>query len=319
MNSTNGQGQAVIDTAAEAIGAVERMARRRLIITDLPDVETYDFEDQQEQEEKRPEEDEGESDDDDEQSLDDDVRMDDEPTPAGPAAGTGEGGKKVQKKERKKKKKKQEKETRQQSESSSSDDSEDPMTAAVFEDGDVPEAGTMVWARLPSHPWYPAVVYDEGPANIMESRPRSRGKDKDKNYCLVNFFDERKSWAWLLLPAAPNRLRMFGYSDVLDGDMVAEDSRLQATQQVWRKAAFGGRRGGGGRWGKKEREKVLTAVRCVRPRAFALILPLLTCCKIGLRLRTWHRRMRRTSFPHMGCVGHYHYYLASHLILAPPV
>ncbi|KAF8899743.1 hypothetical protein CPB85DRAFT_186569 [Mucidula mucida] len=204
---------------ADAITAVENMARRRLVITDFPDVETY----------VEPEEEHAEvADGVEEKGIDDQVMLDVADARIR-EVGTSDA---VQKSKATKK-----------ALPTPSPETFSTTSTAAFEDGTKPDYGTMVWARIASHPWYPAVVYDENmpgiPANVLASKPKqasSPSKDeKEKVWCVVSFFDEKRGWVPL------QKLRMLGNEQALDDDMLAMKSRMQR------------------KWPSRERAKVLAA------------------------------------------------------------
>ncbi|KAK7020204.1 hypothetical protein VNI00_017817 [Paramarasmius palmivorus] len=89
------------------------------------------------------------------------------------------------------------------------------------------EAGTLVWAKFKTFPWWPAVVHnDDGidvPQNIKALRVTESEKLKDDTITIVQYFDKTDSWACVPL----NKLLMLGEDKALDEDMIAANSRRQ--------------------------------------------------------------------------------------------
>ncbi|TFK34042.1 hypothetical protein BDQ12DRAFT_690301 [Crucibulum laeve] len=96
-------------------------------------------------------------------------------------------------------------------------------------DGKNLEGGTLVWAKIGSYPWWPAVVFEEDhpaiPGHVYKTYKATRAKRK-KRLHIVQFFDKNKSWQFLM----SNHLRMLGESEILDQDMLATVS----VRQKWK-------------------------------------------------------------------------------------
>ncbi|KIY51904.1 hypothetical protein FISHEDRAFT_70398 [Fistulina hepatica ATCC 64428] len=79
------------------------------------------------------------------------------------------------------------------------------------------EGGTLVWAKIPSYPWWPAVVFEADdptiPLNIIKNYQKERKKQrKGDNLFFVRFFDKSMSWNF----ASLNCLKSLGDSRSLD-------------------------------------------------------------------------------------------------------
>ncbi|TCD61141.1 nuA3 HAT complex component nto1 [Steccherinum ochraceum] len=107
----------------------------------------------------------------------------------------------------------------------------DPNAVKLSEDGSI-EGGTLVWAKLQSWPWWPAVVYEDDDSDIPEKIHEQKQLDEvnaQGRLYLVRFFDKKRHWQWL----EHNKLLELGEDDVLDGDLLASTSR----RQRWKKGA----------------------------------------------------------------------------------
>lgn len=83
------------------------------------------------------------------------------------------------------------------------------------------EGGTLVWAKAPTFPWWPAVIYEEDDPDIPELVQKEKGrrsKPKKKNARLypVKFFDASGGWDWVPLES----LKLLGEDDEVDRDML---------------------------------------------------------------------------------------------------
>ncbi|EHS64083.1 uncharacterized protein PGTG_20786 [Puccinia graminis f. sp. tritici CRL 75-36-700-3] len=86
------------------------------------------------------------------------------------------------------------------------------------EEGSI-EDGTLVWAKVPGHPWFPAEVgLPEDPAvpqSMLDKKPPSEKMD---HHVLVMFFDRQRSWQWV----QRRNTRLLGESDELDALLSSE-------------------------------------------------------------------------------------------------
>ncbi|KAI9067920.1 hypothetical protein FKP32DRAFT_1619507 [Trametes sanguinea] len=92
------------------------------------------------------------------------------------------------------------------------------------------EGGTLVWAKIESFPWWPAVVFEEDdpevPPSVLASAP-ARQPDLE----LVKFYEKKhiNNWAWV----KHKNMRCLGEDDWLDAQMLAPTSKYQR----WRNTA----------------------------------------------------------------------------------
>ncbi|TFK85272.1 hypothetical protein K466DRAFT_197390 [Polyporus arcularius HHB13444] len=95
--------------------------------------------------------------------------------------------------------------------------------------GEKVEGGTLVWAKLDSYPWWPAVVFEDDDAEVPKSVLERCPAPGDNSKVLVRFYEkERKknklnNWAWVRL----RDLRYLGEDDALDAQMLAPASKYQ--------------------------------------------------------------------------------------------
>ncbi|THH27211.1 hypothetical protein EUX98_g6973 [Antrodiella citrinella] len=97
----------------------------------------------------------------------------------------------------------------------------------IREDGTI-EGGTLVWAKLKSWPWWPAVVFEiddvEIPTKILREGQNSTGPPRYP----IRFYDKRRNWQWL----EESKLLELGEDTELDEDMLAPNSRRQKWKNV---------------------------------------------------------------------------------------
>ncbi|KAG8990758.1 nuA3 HAT complex component nto1 [Tulasnella sp. JGI-2019a] len=89
-----------------------------------------------------------------------------------------------------------------------------PSTRPPPLDSEVQEAGTLVWAKIESYPWTPAVVFedddvDEIPPSVLRAKPK-----KESVHHLVRFYDDAEAHAWAWLPR--EKLHLLGEDKDLD-------------------------------------------------------------------------------------------------------
>lgn len=85
------------------------------------------------------------------------------------------------------------------------------------EEGFIPD-GTLVWAKVPGHNWFPAEVGMPDHPFVPPSVVAKQSSGKMDNQLLVMFFDSHKSWQWV-----PRRnTRLLGESDELDALLSSE-------------------------------------------------------------------------------------------------
>ncbi|KNZ48775.1 hypothetical protein VP01_541g10 [Puccinia sorghi] len=99
------------------------------------------------------------------------------------------------------------------------------------------EDGTLVWAKVPGHPWFPAEVglpEDPGvPQSMLDKKPTG---EKMEHHVLVMFFDRHRSWQWVLR----RNTRLLGESDALDALLCSEAyvSNKSQLEEIQRGCAF---------------------------------------------------------------------------------
>ncbi|OSD04925.1 hypothetical protein PYCCODRAFT_1407209 [Trametes coccinea BRFM310] len=114
-----------------------------------------------------------------------------------------------------------------------------PATPAEIEPGAINlkpgerlEGGTLVWAKIESFPWWPAVVFEEDdpevPPSVLASAP-SREPDLE----LVKFYEKKhiNNWAWV----KHKNMRYLGEDDWLDAQMLAPTSKYQRWRNTSRR------------------------------------------------------------------------------------
>ncbi|PVV02417.1 hypothetical protein BB560_003125 [Smittium megazygosporum] len=91
--------------------------------------------------------------------------------------------------------------------------------------------GTLVWASMPSFPWYPAEIYNPKAKNIPKAVENDRAKNPEKNTVLVYFFDiqlSHRTWKWL----SPYRILKLGVDKELDEQLLrARTARSSFTKK----------------------------------------------------------------------------------------
>ncbi|PWN25419.1 hypothetical protein BDZ90DRAFT_281623 [Jaminaea rosea] len=82
-------------------------------------------------------------------------------------------------------------------------------------------AGTLVWAKYGSHPFYPAEVFSEKsalvPPTVLSARPAPSTIPTGQRVHLVRFFDRARSWGW----ASTGLCRLLLEDEELDSGMVS--------------------------------------------------------------------------------------------------
>ncbi|KAI0364675.1 hypothetical protein BV20DRAFT_1116249 [Pilatotrama ljubarskyi] len=96
--------------------------------------------------------------------------------------------------------------------------------------GEKLEGGTLVWAKIESFPWWPAVVFEEDDPEVPESVV-ARAPPQEPDLELVRFYEKKhiNNWAWV----RHRNMRYLGEDDWLDAQMLAPTSKYQR----WRSAA----------------------------------------------------------------------------------
>ncbi|KAI0676134.1 hypothetical protein C8Q78DRAFT_1008227 [Trametes maxima] len=106
---------------------------------------------------------------------------------------------------------------------------EEPGTI-ILKHGERLEGGTLVWAKIESFPWWPAVVFEEDDPEIPES-VLARAPPREADLALVRFYEKKhiNNWAWV----RHRNMRYLGEDDSLDALMLAPTSKYQR----WRSAS----------------------------------------------------------------------------------
>ncbi|KAJ3994236.1 hypothetical protein F5050DRAFT_1800805 [Lentinula boryana] len=98
------------------------------------------------------------------------------------------------------------------------------------------EAGTLVWAKADTFPWWPATVYEiedpEVPLPAKKMYMNMKKKNKDLTLHFVRFYDKQHSWQCLTI----EKLLPLGEDDELDADLVANQSKRQRWKSAKLKA-----------------------------------------------------------------------------------
>ncbi|PLW23785.1 hypothetical protein PCASD_08751 [Puccinia coronata f. sp. avenae] len=101
------------------------------------------------------------------------------------------------------------------------------QTTRLPEEGLI-EDGTLVWAKVHGHPWFPAEVglpEDPGvPKSMLDKKPKD---GKMRHYVLVMFFDRQRSWQWV----QRRNTRLLGESDELDA-LLSSDAYVSNKSQL---------------------------------------------------------------------------------------
>ncbi|KAI0640714.1 hypothetical protein C8Q79DRAFT_921056 [Trametes meyenii] len=102
--------------------------------------------------------------------------------------------------------------------------------AIILKHGERLEGGTLVWAKIESFPWWPAVVFEEDDLEIPES-VLARAPPREADLVLVRFYEKKhiNNWAWV----RHRNMRYLGEDDSLDAQMLAPTSKYQR----WRSAS----------------------------------------------------------------------------------
>ncbi|KAI0351350.1 hypothetical protein OH77DRAFT_1429898 [Trametes cingulata] len=90
--------------------------------------------------------------------------------------------------------------------------------------GEKLEGGTLVWAKIESFPWWPAVVFEEDDPEVPES-VLARAPPREPDLELVRFYEKKhiNNWAWV----RHKNMRYLGEDDELDAQMLAPTSKYQ--------------------------------------------------------------------------------------------
>ncbi|KAJ8483195.1 hypothetical protein ONZ51_g4868 [Trametes cubensis] len=96
--------------------------------------------------------------------------------------------------------------------------------AITLKPGERLEGGTLVWAKIESFPWWPAVVFEADDPEIPES-VLARAPPREADLELVKFYEKKhiNNWAWV----RHKNMRYLGEDDWLDAQMLAPTSRYQ--------------------------------------------------------------------------------------------
>ncbi|KAH9893591.1 hypothetical protein C8Q73DRAFT_761641 [Cubamyces lactineus] len=96
--------------------------------------------------------------------------------------------------------------------------------AIVLKPGERLEGGTLVWAKIESFPWWPAVVFEADDPEIPES-VLARAPPREADLELVKFYEKKhiNNWAWV----RHKNMRYLGEDDWLDAQMLAPTSKYQ--------------------------------------------------------------------------------------------
>ncbi|KAI0326259.1 hypothetical protein GY45DRAFT_1310767 [Cubamyces sp. BRFM 1775] len=96
--------------------------------------------------------------------------------------------------------------------------------AIMLKPGERLEGGTLVWAKIESFPWWPAVVFEPDDPEIPES-VLARAPPREADLELVKFYEKKhiNNWAWV----RHRNMRYLGEDDWLDAQMLAPTSRYQ--------------------------------------------------------------------------------------------
>ncbi|WAR53179.1 hypothetical protein PtB15_2B610 [Puccinia triticina] len=100
------------------------------------------------------------------------------------------------------------------------------QTTRLPEEGLI-EDGTLVWAKVHGHPWFPAEVgLPDDPAVPQSMLDKQPTDGKIEQYVLVMFFDRQRSWQWV----QRRNTRLLGESDELDALLSSEAYVSNKTQ-----------------------------------------------------------------------------------------
>ncbi|KAI8985649.1 hypothetical protein BD414DRAFT_578477 [Trametes punicea] len=102
--------------------------------------------------------------------------------------------------------------------------------AISLEPGERLEGGTLVWAKIESFPWWPAVVFEEDDPEVPPS-VLARAPPREPDLELVRFYEKKhiNNWAWV----RHKNMRYLGEDNWLDSQMLAPTSKYQR----WRNTA----------------------------------------------------------------------------------
>jgi len=97
--------------------------------------------------------------------------------------------------------------------------------------------GTLVWAKVPSYPFFPAEVFvvggeddDDIPPSVLASRPANdREGEKKGDHVLVQFFEPGNSRSWAWIPRLSTRMKMCHEDRRTDQVMLNIDNAQKAT------------------------------------------------------------------------------------------
>ncbi|KAJ3792202.1 bromodomain and PHD finger-containing protein 3 [Lentinula aff. detonsa] len=118
----------------------------------------------------------------------------------------------------------------------SADETKGVVKSSEFRPDQQLEAGTLVWAKADTFPWWPATVFGiddpEVPLAAKKMYMNMKKKNKDLTLHFVRFYDKQHSWQCLTI----EKLLPLGEDDELDADLVANQSKRQRWKSAKLKA-----------------------------------------------------------------------------------
>jgi len=109
----------------------------------------------------------------------------------------------------------------------SEDSVREPTPQRPVQVGSFLPGGTLVWAKAPYYPFWPAVVYEEDdsrvPRDVLQSYSALKTSEKSagQRTYIVQFYDSKHSW----IAVAQSEVRLLGEDDSLDQSML--DARFK--------------------------------------------------------------------------------------------